>query len=143
VDSVNLERFVEAQEPVYSQVLVELRRGRKESHWMWFIFPQLAGLGRSRMAHYYGIGSLAEAAAYLSHPLLGPRLAECTDALLAHAGSSAAAILGAVDAVKLRSSMTLFAKVPGASNCFARCLSVFFSGDEDSSTLALIAAQEP
>src|SRR5690349_7212891 len=104
----DLSRFVAAQAPVYAEALAELRRGRKEGHWMWFVFPQLAGLGRSPTALFYAIGSLAEARAYLAHPVLGPRLRECTETLLAHRRRGAEAILGPVDAMKLRSSMTLF-----------------------------------
>jgi uncharacterized protein (DUF1810 family) len=138
VDFFDLQRFVEAQAPVYSGVLAELRRGRKESHWMWFIFPQLAGLGHSAMARHYAIGSLAEAKAYLEHPQLGVRLIECTGAVLMHAGIRAEHIFGPVDAMKLRSSMTLFAELPSAAECFERCLRDFFGGERDSRTLELL-----
>ncbi len=104
----NLDRFVEAQAPVYAQALAELRSGRKQSHWMWFVFPQLRGLGRSATAQHYGISSAAEARSYLDHQLLGPRLIECTEAVLAHRDQQAEAIFGPVDAMKFRSSMTLF-----------------------------------
>ena len=104
----NLDRFVEAQAPVYAQALAELRSGRKASHWMWFVFPQLRGLGRSAAAQHYGISSAAEARAYLNHQLLGPRLLECTQAVLAHRNGQAEGIFGPVDAMKVRSSMTWF-----------------------------------
>ena len=135
----SLDRFVQAQAHLYEQALGELRRGRKTSHWMWFVFPQLAGLGRSEMARFYAIADLTEARAYLAHPLLGPRLLDCTRAMLAHAGErSAEAILGGIDAVKLRSSMTLFeaaAADPAQAASFARCLDMFFAGRRDPATL--------
>jgi len=134
----DLSRFVDAQAPVYAQVLAELRRGRKESHWMWFVFPQLAGLGRSPTARFYAIGSLAEARVYLAHPLLGPRLRDCTEAILAHRGRSAEAIFGPVDAMKLRSSMTLF-EAAGGQEPFSAALHLFFGGARDDATLALLA----
>ena len=132
----DLERFIAAQGPVYGQALAELRRGRKESHWMWFVFPQIAGLGRSPTAVRYAIASLAEARAYLAHPLLGPRLVESTEALLVHRGRGAEAILGAIDAVKLCSSMTLFeAAAEGAARkVFAACLDAFCGGARDPAT---------
>ena len=137
---IDLERFVAAQAPVYGQALAELRRGRKESHWMWFVFPQIAGLGRSPTAVRYAIASLAEARAYLAHPLLGPRLVESAEAMLAHRGRGAEAILGPIDAVKLRSSMTLFeAAAEGAARKpFAACLDAFCGGARDPVTLARI-----
>ena len=129
-----------AQAPIYGQALAELRRGRKESHWMWFVFPQIAGLGRSPTAVRYAIASLAEARAFLAHPLLGPRLVEATEALLAHRGGSVDAILGPIDAVKLRSSMTLFeAAAEGqARKVFADCLDAFCAGARDPATLEQI-----
>ena len=134
-----LERFVAAQREVYPQALAELHAGAKRSHWMWFVFPQIAGLGRSAMAQRYAIRDRAEAAAYLAHPVLGPRLAEAADAVTAHAGRlSAGQIMGAIDAIKLRSSMTLFeAAAPDAAAAapFARCLDAFFSGERDQATL--------
>jgi len=136
----DLQRFVDAQAPVYPQALAELRRGRKESHWMWFVFPQLAGLGHSPTARRFAIGSLEEAAAYLAHPLLGPRLVESTEAVLDHEGTDPVAIFGTIDAMKLRSSMTLFGQVTGAPDCFARCLLGFFNGEEDTRTLVLLAS---
>jgi len=133
-----LARFVDAQDGVYGQALAELRDGRKRSHWMWFVFPQLKGLGRSPTSQYYGLESLAEARLYLGHDVLGPRLRECTDTLLDHLGGSAETILGPIDAMKLRSSMTLFEAAGGEDEPFAHCLDAFFGGERDSSTLRLI-----
>src|SRR4051794_7666052 len=113
-DPYDLSRFVTAQDGVYPDVVAELRRGRKTGHWMWFIFPQVAGLGRSSMAQRYAIGSLTEARAYLQHPVLGPRLVECATILLGNSDSTAEQILGTVDAMKLRSSMTLFQRAAPA-----------------------------
>ena len=135
----SLQRFVAAQEEVYAQALAELRRGRKQSHWMWFIFPQLAGLGRSDTALYYAIASADEARAYLAQPLLGPRLDECTRAVLGHAGKSAEEIFGSVDAIKFGSSMTLFDAVTGGAAPFADALDAFYAGGRDGATLALLA----
>lgn len=135
-----LDRFVAAQEGVYTQALAELRKGAKRSHWIWFVFPQIAGLGRSETARFYAIADLAEARAYLAHPLLGARLAECADAMLVWAGRrSAETILGPIDTLKFRSSMTLF-EAAGGTPCFARALDVFFDGRRDEQTLALLAA---
>ena len=136
----SLGRFVVAQEPVYAQALSELRRGRKESHWMWFIFPQLGGLGRSPTARFYGIHGRNEATAYLRHPLLGPRLLECTEALLAHPKRSAEQILGSVDAMKFRSSMTLFEAVAEEPRTFGAALDLFYEGARDQQTLRLLAS---
>jgi uncharacterized protein (DUF1810 family) len=133
-----LDRFLTAQDGIYDQALAELRRGHKESHWMWFIFPQIAGLGRSYMAQHYAIASLAEARDYLAHPLLGPRLAACTDAVLGNAGvRNAVQIFGPVDAVKLRSSMTLFDRA-GADRRYDAVLRGFFDGEPDQATLQLL-----
>jgi uncharacterized protein (DUF1810 family) len=134
----DLSRFVVAQEGIYPQALAELRRGRKQSHWMWFVFPQIAGLGRSAMAQRYAIADLAEAQAYLAHPLLGPRLRECTWAMLTHSSMSAHAILGNIDAVKLRSSMTLFEAAGGDAALFGACLDAFFDGARDPATRELL-----
>lgn len=135
----DLSRFVDAQAGVYADALAELRRGRKQSHWMWFLFPQIAGLGRSETARFYAIRDRSEASDYLAHPLLGPRLAECTRAVLDHAGErSAEAIFGPVDTVKLRSSMTLFEAVATEGGPFGRCLDLFFEGSRDEATLRLI-----
>ena len=136
-DPYNLQRFIDAQKGIYETALAELCRGSKQSHWMWFIFPQLAGLGRSTTAQFFGIASLDEAHAYLAHPLLGPRLRECVEALLRSTGFSAEQILGPVDALKLRSSLTLFDEIePGAG--FAAALAAFYSGQRDGHTLALL-----
>jgi uncharacterized protein (DUF1810 family) len=138
-DPFDLERFVAAQAPVWPQVAAELAAARKRSHWMWFVFPQLRGLGRSAMAERYGIASRAEAAAYLAHPLLGRRLVEATEAMLAaDRALSALAILGAPDDVKFRSSMTLFAVVAGAGSPFASALDRYFQGARDDATLDLL-----
>ena len=133
-----LARFVEAQQGVYEQALAELQAGRKRSHWMWFVFPQLTGLGRSQASHYYGLDSVAEARAYLDHQLLGARLRACIGAILRHRGESAEAMLGAVDAMKLKSSMTLFEAAGGEPELFGACLDVFFEGERDQATLGLI-----
>lgn len=135
---MDLTRFIEAQEGVYGQALAELRHGRKESHWMWFVFPQIAGLGRSPAARLYAIASADEARAFLAHPLLGERLRECTAAILAHRERSAEAIFGSVDAMKLRSSMTLFEAVAGEPAPFAAALAAFHKGERDAATLRLI-----
>ena len=136
----DLSRFVEAQETIYPIALAELRAGRKCSHWMWFIFPQIAGLGMSPTSRFFAIRSADEARAYLAHPLLGARLRECTLALLAHEGASAEAMLGPIDAVKLRSSMTLFNHVGEEGDPFGRCLDAFFAGERDEATLRLLGA---
>ena len=131
-----LERFVAAQEQIYPRALAELRAGKKRSHWMWFVFPQIAGLGTSVMAQRYAIAGLVEAQSYLSHPLLGPRLAECTDAVLGWAErKTAETILGSIDALKFRSSMTLF-ELAGSDPRFARALDGFCKGQRDPLTLA-------
>jgi uncharacterized protein (DUF1810 family) len=134
----DLMRFVDAQAPVYAQVLDELRRGQKRSHWMWYIFPQVAGLGFSIMSQRFAIGSKAEAAAYLDHPLLGVRLIECTEAMLLHKHLSAHAILGSPDDTKFRSSMTLFDMVSKKGSPFERALVQFYHGQRDEKTLALL-----
>jgi uncharacterized protein (DUF1810 family) len=134
-DPYELSRFVEAQAGAYDRALAELRAGSKRSHWMWFVFPQIAGLGRSPAAQRFAIASLDEARAYLQHPVLGPRLLECADALLADTEHTAAGIFGDVDAMKLRSSMTLFAHAEPAERRFARVLDRFFGGAEDAETV--------
>lgn len=136
-DPYHLQRFLDAQAPVYGHALAELRAGRKRSHWMWFVFPQLAGLGRSEIARRYAIGSLAEAAAYAAHPVLGERLRDCCRAVLALEGSSALAIFGQPDDVKFRSSLTLFAHA-APDPLFHRCLQKYFDGRPDELTLALL-----
>ena len=135
-DRFNLQRFVEAQEPVYDEVCRELRAGRKESHWMWFVFPQIAGLGQSPTSRRFAISSLAEASAYLAHPILGPRLRECATLALGVEGRSAGDIFGPIDAMKFRSSMTLFAKAGPNGGVFERCLEKYFAGGPDPATLA-------
>jgi uncharacterized protein (DUF1810 family) len=139
-DGYDLDRFVHAQEGTYDTAVAELRRGRKTSHWMWFVFPQIAGLGRSATAERYAVGSLGEARAYLDHPVLGPRLREVSvilaDELPHEPGMTAAAILGDVDAVKLRSSMTLFHLASdGSESVFQRVLDRYFDGELDQATI--------
>ncbi len=138
-DPYDLERFVEAQARNYPQALAELRRGRKQSHWMWYVFPQLEGLGASPTAQRYAISSLAEASAYLRHPVLGPRLVECADALLGLETRSAHEIFGWPDELKLRSSVTLFARVAPPDSVFSRVLDAYFNGEADAGTLQLLA----
>ncbi|MGN6255192.1 MAG: DUF1810 domain-containing protein [Solirubrobacterales bacterium] len=157
MDRERLQRFVEAQDQggTYERALAELRAGRKTSHWMWFVFPQIAGLGRSAMSQRYAIESPEEARAYLEHPVLGPRLVECAQALLGHEDLSAEAIMGEIDAVKLRSSMTLFSRATahasprgslystdsrglGETEVFELVLERYFSGEPDAATLRLI-----
>ena len=133
-----LARFVEAQAKVYDLALAEIRAGAKRSHWMWFIFPQLRGLGHSPTAHHYGIASLSEARAYLDHAVLGPRYRECVQALQALEGSDPVAVFGSVDAMKLRSSLTLF-EAAGYSDLFAGALDRWFDGERDASTLHKLA----
>lgn len=130
-----LQRFLDAQAPVWDEVRAELRAGRKQSHWMWFVFPQLRGLGHSSMAQHYGIADRAEALAYVQHPLLGARLREGLALLLAHPDMSAEDILGGIDAMKLRSCATLFAAVAPQEPVFARVLAQFFAGRPDDLTL--------
>jgi uncharacterized protein (DUF1810 family) len=137
-DPFDLERFVAAQAPVMPQVRRELAAGRKETHWMWFVFPQLRGLGTSAMATRYGITGLAEAAAYLAHPVLGARLRDGVALMGAVQGRSATAILGAVDAQKLRSCLTLFAAADPAEPVFRTALDRFYDGEADARTLALL-----
>lgn len=135
-DAYDLRRFVEAQEGVHGRALAELRAGEKRSHWMWFVFPQIAGLGSSPMAHRYAIASLAEARAYLAHPLLGERLRACTATVNALEGRSAHAVFGSPDDVKFRSSVTLFAQVAPDEALFAEALARYFGGAADPITLA-------
>jgi uncharacterized protein (DUF1810 family) len=135
-----LERFVSAQDAggTYAAALRELRAGRKTSHWMWFVFPQVAGLGFSAMAQAYAIASLAEARDYLAHPVLGPRLRECAAAVLSHTDRSAEQIFGGVDALKLRSSMTLFARADPDEPAYAAVLEAFYGGEPDARTEQLL-----
>jgi len=138
-DPFHLERFVLAQAPVIDAVREELRRGRKSSHWIWFIFPQLAALGVSATAKRFGISSLAEARAYLAHPLLGPRLRECCAMLLEVQGRSIGEILGPPDDLKFRSCLTLFQLAAPGEALFAECLAKYYGGAPDPRTLALCA----
>jgi uncharacterized protein (DUF1810 family) len=131
----NLQRFLDAQATDYAPALAEMRAGRKRSHWMWYIFPQIQGLGFSSISQRYAIQDAAEAAAYLKHPVLGARLVEISQALLGLASSNATSIMGSPDDVKLRSSMTLFGAVPGASPVFQQVLDKFFGGQPDAQTL--------
>ncbi len=140
-DPHHLERFVEGQsDGVYASALAELRGGRKTGHWMWFVFPQVVGLGSSPMSQRYAIGSLAEARGYLDHPVLGPRLVECTLTVLAHPERSARQIMGSPDDVKLRSSMTLFALATDVEPAFQQVLDTFFAGERDPRTMDHIDA---
>lgn len=140
-DPYRLERFVAAQDRggTYQQAVAELRAGAKVSHWMWFVFPQVAGLGMSATSREYAISGLAEARAYLAHPVLGPRLLECTRILAGTDGKSADAILGPVDAMKLRSSVTLFGAADPDEPVFAEVLSKYFDGHPDQATLARVS----
>jgi uncharacterized protein (DUF1810 family) len=139
-DSYDLGRFVRAQQDDYEQALAEIRSGRKQSHWMWYIFPQVEGLGISSTSRLYAIKSLAEAAAYLAHPVLGPRLRACAEAALQVDGLSAFEIFGSPDDMKLRSSATLFASVSPEGSVFHRILEKFFDGERDGRTLSLLRA---
>lgn len=137
-DPYNLERFVEAQRGVFDEACAELRRGRKTGHWMWFIFPQIAGLGFSATSQHYAIRSLDEARAFLQHPTLGPRLREISQSLLSINGKTAHEIFGSPDDMKLRSSMTLFAHATEDNAVFLEVLRKYFGGAEDERTVALI-----
>jgi uncharacterized protein (DUF1810 family) len=137
-DPFNLERFVDAQAPVYDRVRRELAAGRKETHWMWVIFPQIEGLGHSATSIRFAIGSIDEAKAYLAHAVLGPRLKECAGLTLDVEGRTARDIFGPVDEMKFRSSMTLFAKAAPEEDVFQRCLNKYFAGEPDPATLARI-----
>ncbi|HEY2069643.1 MAG TPA: DUF1810 domain-containing protein [Rhizomicrobium sp.] len=134
-DIFNLERFIAAQDPVYGRVVQELRHGSKQSHWMWFIFPQIAGLGRSATAERYAITGLDEARAYIAHPLLGGRLRECITLVLAVTGRTAAQIFGDPDDLKFHSCLTLFAHAAPGEALFREALETYYAGEEDSGTL--------
>ena len=134
-DRYHLQRFIDAQNPVYESVCAELRNGRKEGHWIWFIFPQLQGLGRSQMAMAFGISSREEAEAYLKHPVLGPRLRECARLVNLVEGRSISQIFGYPDDLKFRSSMTLFASVALDNQVFKAALQTYFAGQPDPVTL--------
>ncbi len=138
-DPFDLQRFVDAQLPVHEQVAAELGAGRKQSHWMWFVFPQLRGLGQSAMAERYGIASRAEALAYLRHPVLGPRLVMCTGLVNAVKDRPLSAIFGSPDDRKFCSSMTLFAQVAPRSSVFVEALQKYADGELDAATMALLA----
>jgi uncharacterized protein (DUF1810 family) len=139
-EQYDFERFVVAQDAgqTYERAIAELGQGRKTSHWMWFVFPQIAGLGHSPTSRMYAISSLAEARAYLAHPVLGPRLAECAEIVCGVEGRSAEQIFGSIDALKLRSSATLFALADPATQVFQRVLDQYFDGAPDPATEALI-----
>lgn len=139
-DPFDLARFVHAQQAAYAQALAELRAGRKRSHWIWYVLPQLRGLGMSAMAERYGLGGLAEARAYLAHPVLGPRLHECVAAMLSHPTLSAADILGEVDALKFRSCLTLFARADDPGSVFEKALARFYAGRPCTPTLQRLDA---
>jgi len=141
-DADSLERFVLAQAGDYDVALRELKQGQKQSHWIWYILPQLRGLGRSSMAQKFGVKGRREAVAYLQHEVLGPRLRECISAILEHKDKTAEAILGSVDAMKLRSCLTLFAEVAPEEPCFQEALDAFFGGERDSMTLELLSQEK-
>ena len=138
-DPFRLSRFVEAQAGAYETALAELKQGRKSSHWIWFVFPQIAGLGVSPTSRFYAIGSLEEARAYLAHPLLGGRLKACVAAAMSHSGRSARELLGSPDDLKFRSSLTLFAEAAPHEPLFRQALAAFFDGEPDPLTLAQVA----
>jgi uncharacterized protein (DUF1810 family) len=137
-DSHNLARFVSAQEPVFESALSELENGQKKSHWMWFIFPQIEGLGYSETSRYYSIKSIDEARQYLNHPILGPRLLKCAETVLAIGGRTASEIFGSPDDMKFKSSMTLFACVTVSDSLFARVIEKYFDGERDKKTEFLL-----
>jgi uncharacterized protein (DUF1810 family) len=137
-DPYNLQRFVDAQNSVYDEVRSELQQGRKRSHWMWFIFPQVRGLGHSHLSEVFGIASKDEAAAYLAHPVLGPRLRECTQLVTQVEGRTLEEILGYPDNLKFRSAMTLFAQATADNQLFVAALRKYCNGELDRSTLALL-----
>jgi len=137
-DPFDLERFVSAQRPVYATALAEVRSGSKRTHWMWFVFPQVLGLGSSSTSSHYAIRSREEARAYLDHLVLGPRLRECAEAMLALRGRTASAVFGYPDVLKLKSSMTLFAEVDGPGSVFERVLETYYDGRRCERTLAML-----
>jgi uncharacterized protein (DUF1810 family) len=137
-DGHNLKRFITAQDGIYEHALAELKAGQKRSHWMWFVFPQIKGLGYSPNSEFYAIKSKAEAQAYLQHPILGTRLRECTQALLDFEGKSALEIFGSPDDVKLKSSMTLFAYISESGSIFTRTLDKYFGGNHDWKTIEFL-----
>src|SRR5690349_16568916 len=139
-DPFDLQRFIYAQAADYAVALSELKRGRKRSHWIWYVLPQLRGLGMSALSHRYGIASLDEARAYLAHPVLGPRLNECVEAIARHEGADISDILGSVDAMKYQSCLTLFKIAAGGEEAsrFAKALVAFYGGREDARTKAML-----
>lgn len=139
-DPFNLNRFVAAQANDYASALAELRAGRKQTHWIWYVLPQLRGLGTSSRATFYGIASADEARAYLAHPILAPRLTDCLAAMNAHPGLSAVHVLGQIDAAKFRSCLTLFLAVDPENAVFREALDKYFAGAQDERTLALLGA---
>jgi len=141
-DRYDLARFVDAQQGVYETAIAEIRAGRKRSHWMWYVFPQVLGLGSSATAQHYGIRDAEEARAYLAHPVLGQRLIECAEAICSVTGRSAREILGTPDDLKLRSCATLFAQVSPPGSVFDRVLRRYYDGQPDQATLALLRPQE-
>jgi len=140
-DPYNLQRFVDAQQPVFAGVIEELKRGNKRGHWMWFIFPQLKGLGMTAQSNFFGIASLQEAAAYLQHSVLGPRLKQCTQLVNAVEGRSAEDVFGQIDAMKFRSSMTLFAQATPDNRIFIDALQKYFAGESDPLTINYLRKQ--
>ena len=140
-DPFNLDRFVQAQAKDYARALSELRAGRKTTHWMWYVLPQLRGLGASSMATHYGIGSLDEARAYLAHPVLGPRLLECAEAMNGLRSSNATEVLGHVDAAKFKSCLTLFLAAEPGNEILREALQKYYAGIEDERTIALLRAK--
>lgn len=137
-DPHDLNRFLSAQESVYDRALGELKSGRKRTHWMWYIFPQIDGLGHSSTARYYSIKTMEEARRYLDHPVLGKRLVECTEAVIAIKGGSVSEIFGYPDDLKFKSSMTLFEKVAGPGSVFSSALDKYCRGERDTATLSLL-----
>lgn len=142
-DPHTLSRFVEAQQGIYERAVTEIRSGRKRTHWMWFIFPQIAGLGLSATSRRYAIRDVAEARAYLDHHILGKRLRECAEAAVGVEGRSALEIFGSIDAMKLRSCATLFARVSPAGSLFHRLLDKYFGGESDDRTVRLLGDGPP
>ena len=138
-DTDHLHRFINAQENVYPKVIQELQDADKQSHWMWFIFPQITGLGYSSTAQYYAIKTIGEAREHLAHPVLGMRIVECTQILIAHDGLSATDIFGDIDAMKLQSSLTLFAQVTDSDSVFQQALDKYFDGELDHGTLDILS----
>jgi uncharacterized protein (DUF1810 family) len=139
----DLQRFVDAQTGGYAGIVVELRRGSKTGHWMWFVFPQIAGLGRSELSRYYAIDSVDDARAYLAHPVLGPRLRECAGIVAATVGRTAEEIFGGIDAVKLRSSMTLFHRAAPEEPVFRAVIDRYYGGVPDAATDAILDPGDP